>query len=92
MDELPRLLASPPLQYPDSLRGVGIEGVVVLEFVIDTTGHVEPSSITVIESPHPAFIGIATDAVLVSVYSPGRTGGVPVPVGVRESLYFHNQR
>ncbi len=92
VDELPRLLASPPFQYPDSLRGVGIEGVVVLEFVIDTTGHTEPSSITVVESPHPAFSEIAKDAVLVSVYSPGRKDGVPVPVRVRESLTFRNQR
>jgi TonB family protein len=80
------------LQYPDSLRGVGIEGVVVLEFVIDTTGHVEPSSITVIESPHPVLVDIAKDAVLVSVYSPGRREGVPVAVRVRESLTFRNQR
>ncbi len=88
VDEPPRLLASPPLQYPD----VGIEGVVVLEFVIDTTGHAEPSSITVIESPYPAFSDLAKDAVLVSVYSPGRTDGVPVAVRVRESLTFRFRR
>jgi outer membrane biosynthesis protein TonB len=92
VDELPRLLASPPLQYPDSLREVGIEGVVVLEFVIDTTGHAAPSSITVVESPHTAFSDIAKDVVLVSVYSPGRKDGVPVAVRVRESLTFRNQR
>ena len=54
VDELPRLLASPPLQYPDSLREIGSEAVVVLEFVIDATGHAEAASITVVESPHPA--------------------------------------
>ncbi len=92
MDELPRLLASPPLQIPDSLREIGSEAVVVLEFVIDATGHAEPASITVVESPHPALVDIARDAVRVSVYSPGRKDGVPVAARVRESLTFRNQR
>jgi TonB family protein len=91
LDEVPRLLASPPLQYPDSLLESGIEGVLMLEFVIDTTGKAEPSSITVIESPHPAFNDIAKDAVLASVYSPGRTDDVPVAVRVRESLTFRTK-
>ncbi len=76
MDELPRLLAGPPLQIPDSLREIGVEAVVVLEFVIDTTGRAEPASITVVESPHPALTDIAREAVLVSMYSPGRTNCV----------------
>jgi TonB family protein len=42
-------------RYPALLAAAGIEGVVVVRYVVDTLGLVESSSITVISSTHPQF-------------------------------------
>lgn len=41
--------------YPSQLRATGLEGNVVVRFVVDTTGAVERGSITVVEATHAAF-------------------------------------
>jgi TonB family protein len=51
----PVRLWSPALAYPPAMLAAGIEGKVVLEGVVDSTGHVDPSSIRVLRSSDPAF-------------------------------------
>lgn len=92
VDEPPERLTGPPLRYPEMLRQAGIEGSVVLEFVIDTTGHVEASSMKVISSTNRAFEGPAMDAIRRSTYRPGRVRGVAVRVLVQQSVSFTIQR
>lgn len=41
--------------YPSQLRSTGLQGTVVVRFVVDTSGSVEPASIAVLESTHAAF-------------------------------------
>ncbi|MCH6548026.1 MAG: TonB family protein, partial [Gemmatimonadetes bacterium] len=88
MDEPPQLLSSPPLRYPEMLKQAGLEGDVVLDFVIDTTGHVEPRSIQVVSSLHPLFEAAARDVILGSVYRPAQARGVPVRARVQQPLSF----
>ncbi len=60
-EDRPTLLITGPLRIPDSLRSVG--GRVVVQWVIDTTGHVTPGSLRVLSSSHPGFEAAVREAV-----------------------------
>jgi hypothetical protein len=86
--EPPRLLASPRLDYPAWMRNRGIEGFVVLEFVIDTAGLVEQRTIEVIQATHEGFIEPAKRIVSKSIYRAGRVRGRPVRVLSQVQINF----
>ena len=66
---------NPAPRYPDSLQLAKIEGQVVVEFVVDTTGHVEMSTIKVDRSDNNLFTE-AVKAVLPSTrFYPAVVGG-----------------
>jgi len=44
-----------PPRYPDMLRSANVEGEVLAQFVVDTTGRAEMSSFKVIKSSHDLF-------------------------------------
>jgi outer membrane biosynthesis protein TonB len=88
VDELPAMLAGPAAAYPDLLRQAGVHGRVVLEAVIDTLGHVEPGSVLVVESAHPAFVAPAQHSLLASLFRPARVSGRAVRVRVRLAFDF----
>jgi len=92
VDEPPERLSGPSPRYPEMLRQAGIEGHVTLEFVIDTTGRVEASSIKVLASTNRAFEAPAKDVIRRSTYRPGRVRGVAVRVLVQQSIGFTIQR
>ncbi len=46
---------NPPPEYPETLRSAALEGEVVVTFVVDTTGRVEPASLTILRQTHPLF-------------------------------------
>ena len=92
VDEKPERVSSPPLDYPDLLRQAGIEGNVVVEVIIDTTGHAEPSSLRIIQSTNKAFELSAREAVLKSLYRPGRVRGQAVRVLVQVPIAFNIRR
>lgn len=92
VDEPPERLSGPDPRYPEMLRQAGIEGSVVLEFVIDTSGRVEESSIKIIQSTNRAFEGPARDVIRRSLYRPGRVRGQAVRVLVQQSISFTIQR
>ena len=56
----------------------GWEGVVLVSFVVDTTGRAEPESIAIVASTHPAFEASAKEVIRKSRYRPGRMRGKPV--------------
>jgi TonB family protein len=64
--------------YPDSLYAFRIEGEVVAQFVVDTTGHVVPESISTVSSTHPAFAEAVRRALRRSKFRPAVRGGRPV--------------
>jgi TonB family protein len=82
------LVSEPTPRYPAALEAVRIEGRVALEFVIDTTGRVAPSSIKVLESTHPAFEAAARDAVARATFRPARLSGHPVRQLTRQAIKF----
>jgi protein TonB len=88
VDEPPIRLSSPPLNYPPLLRDAGIEGRVVMEFIIGVNGHPETESIRIIESTNKAFERPARDLVMGSVYRPGRMRGQAVRVLVSQPVVF----
>jgi len=65
-------------RYPEMLRRGGVDGRVVVQFVVDTAGRVEPGSVRVVVSDHALF----TDAVRAALprlrFAPAEVGGRPV--------------
>ena len=92
VDEKPERLSTPPLDYPEILKQAGIEGSVVIEAIIDTTGTAEPGSVRVVQSSHRAFEAAARDAVLRSRYRPGRVRGQAVRVRGQVPITFSIRR
>ncbi|HEU5305293.1 MAG TPA: TonB family protein [Gemmatimonadales bacterium] len=82
------VVSQPRPRYPATLAAVGIEGRVMVEFVIDTTGRVEPASIRATESSHPAFEAAARTTMQGSVFRPARLGNRPVRQLTRQSVRF----
>ena len=80
VDEPPEHLSSPPLRYPEMLRAAGLEGVVVVGFVVDTTGRADPESITVVASTNEGFDRSARNLIRDSRYRPARVHGRKVRV------------
>ena len=80
VDERPVFLSGPPVRYPPLLRQAGIEGHVLVRAIIDTTGHAEPASVEVIDSPHPGFNEAARNALLQARFRGGRLRGRAVRV------------
>ena len=92
VDERPERLSGPLPRYPEMLRQAGIEGSVMLEFVIDTSGRVEAALIKVLQSTNRAFEGPAKDVIRRSLYRPGRVRGQAVRVLVTQQIGFTIQR
>jgi TonB family protein len=81
LDQRPALLSSSrPLVYPDSLKRAGVEGRVLVQAIIDPAGHIEPESVTILQSLHPVLDQAAKDYMLAAVFQPGRIGGRAVRV------------
>ncbi len=53
----------------------GVQGRVLLRAIVDTTGRVEPSSITIMKSPDPAFDEPTRRWVLKALFRPARLHG-----------------
>ncbi len=68
------LLTAPHFVYPAVLEEAGVTGRVVVEFVIDTLGRVEPGSIRVLEDSHAAFGRAARAGVLEARFRPAQFG------------------
>ena len=61
---------SPAPRYPKELLATGDTGTVVLRAVVEASGRVDPRSIEVISSPHPAFTRAAIQALRASRFIP----------------------
>jgi len=87
-DEHAEVLSGPLPVYPDLLRQAGIEGKVVLEAVVDTTGRVLAQSIAVVAVTNPGFVVPARQALLATLFRPAMVGGKPVRMLVRIPYEF----
>ncbi|MDX1419017.1 MAG: M56 family metallopeptidase, partial [Rubricoccaceae bacterium] len=83
VDEMPEMVGgleafAERLTYPQIARLAGIEGRVLVQFVVDAEGAVRDA--TVIEGVHEALDAAALDAVEGSAFTPGRQRGEAVKV------------
>ena len=72
------VVIQPRFLYPLVLLEAGIDGRVVVQFVIDTLGAVEPGSVRVIEKTHEAFADAARTGMLLARFTPAHFGDRPV--------------
>jgi TonB family protein len=82
------LISQPVPMYPPLLREIGLSGRVLLQFVVDTTGRVEPASIRVIESTNDGFEAPARESVAAAVYRPAHLGPQPVRQRSQQPIRF----
>lgn len=75
-------------RYPDALKSVGVEGVVVMRFIVGTDGRVESGSISAISSPHKLFTDAVRASLLNTRYRPAEAGGQAVRQLVEQSFTF----
>lgn len=74
--------------YPEALRSSGVRGSVTAEFVVDTTGRVEPASFRALGSDNDLFTAAVRTAVLRTRFHPAEAGGRRVRQLVQESFSF----
>jgi protein TonB len=91
-DEAPVMLSHPVPRYPEILRQAGIDGRVMAEAVVDTSGRVEPASVRIVSAAHPLFAEEARLVMLASRFRPGRMGGRAVRVRIRLPMSFDIRR
>ncbi len=82
------LISQPEPKYPPVLEEARLSGVVVLRFVVDTTGRVEGASIRVIESTHEAFEASARESVAGAVFRPAHLGARAVRQLAEQPIRF----
>jgi protein TonB len=75
-------------RYPDMLRTQRVEGQVVVAYVVDSLGRVEPNSIRMVESAHPLFEPAVRQAVLASRFRPAEWRGRAVRQLVQQAFVF----
>ena len=85
-DVMPKLIKQVDPVYPYNQARAGVDGVVMIEFVIDPEG--KAGNPYVIESNNPAFERPALDAVMQWRFSPGLKAGKPVYVRANQRIEF----
>ncbi|HET8650755.1 MAG TPA: energy transducer TonB [Gemmatimonadales bacterium] len=88
-DEVPLMVSPGPQVVPPGLQGV--PGQVVAKYIVDTTGHAEPSSWQIISSTNKLFEEPARTMIMKSVFKPGKVAGRPVRVQVQQAISFRAQ-
>jgi protein TonB len=79
---------NPVPRYPDMLRSANVEGEVLAQFVVDTTGRVEMSQFKVLKSSHDLFTSAVRQHLAVSRYYPAEIGGRKVKQLVQQPFNF----
>ncbi len=83
---------SPGPRYPDILRQGSVEGEVLAQFVVDTTGRVDISSFRVLRSTHALFEQAVRSALPNMRFLPAEVGGRKVKQLVQQPFVFNLQR
>ena len=83
---------APRPRYPELLRSAGVEGEVLAQFVVDTTGRVEAGSFRVLRSSHPLFSQAIERVIPLARFVPAEAGGRRVRQLVQQPFTFAIQR
>lgn len=79
---------NPSPRYPDILRQGGVEGRVIAQFTVDTTGRAEMNSFKVIESSHDLFTAAVRNVLPNMRFIPAEVGGRKVRQLVQQPFVF----
>lgn len=88
VDRAVQVRNQPAPRYPDALRSVGVEGTVIVRFIVSAEGRVESGSIEAIDSPNKLFTDAVRTALLNSRYRAAEAGGNKVRQLVEQSFTF----
>jgi protein TonB len=75
-------------RYPDILKSAGVEGEVLAQFVVDTTGRIEPGSFKVLKTSHPLFETAVRSALPGMRFIPAEVGNKRVRQLVQQPFVF----
>jgi TonB family protein len=89
VDELPiPLVSNPPPAYPVTLERDGLDGRVVVEFTIDSTGAVDLGSLLVVQSTHTQFTQAVRRVLPRLRFMPAHYAARAIEVTVRQPFVF----
>jgi periplasmic protein TonB len=88
VDEPVRVRVESMPRYPAVLRAIGVEGIVEMEFVVDTTGRADLATARIISSPDERFTAAVRSALRDTRFVPGRYQGRAVRTLVRRAFRF----
>lgn len=88
IEEPVKYLNGPLPDYPVGLRAQGIEGRVVMRYVVDERGKLAAGTIRVIAASRQEFINAAITAVSKSRFKPAQTAGCSVPTLLEHVVRF----
>lgn len=74
--------------YPPGLKAAGVTGRVTLQFIVNTDGTVESSSVRVISSTNKQFEEPAIAAIKKARFKPAKVKGAPVRQLVQQAIAF----
>ncbi|HEY7234639.1 MAG TPA: TonB family protein [Gemmatimonadaceae bacterium] len=79
---------NPRPRYPDMLRSANVEGEVLAQFVVDTTGRAEMNTFKVLKSSHDLFTNSVKSALANMRFYPAEVGGRKVKQLVQMPFVF----
>jgi protein TonB len=82
--------ASP--RYPDILKSAGVEGEVIAQFVVDTTGRAEINTFKVLKASHDLFASAVKNALPNMRFIPAEVGNRKVKQLVQQPFVFGIQK
>jgi TonB family protein len=82
------LAGMPSPKYPPALRSAGVEGQVLVQFVVDTAGEPELSTFKVLRSSHDLFTSAVRDLLPTLRFQPAELGGRKVRQLVQMPFQF----
>src|SRR5438067_91152 len=80
---------NPRPRYPDMLRSANVEGEVLAQFVVDTTGRAEMNTFKVLKSTHDLFTNAVKAALPNMKFYPAEVGGHRVKQLVQMPFQFN---
>jgi protein TonB len=81
-----------PPRYPEALRSAGVDGRVLVQFMVDTTGRVDMAHVRILESTHELFTRAVRDALAGFRFVPAQVGGRRVTALAQMPFEFHITR
>jgi len=79
-------------RYPEALRSAGVDGHVLVQFTVDTTGRIDLAHVVVLQSTHDLFTRAVRDALAGFRFLPAQVGGRHISALAQMPFEFHVTR